>query len=188
MRNPSLAARALAKLVDGWSIYAHGEHLSGNLSLAGFDVINHGNFASVVQGLPNQVIKVFSLNDVGYQILLDEFIKNKSDHYPKIFSFTTSGNYGIVELEQLTHSTKTAVAISGYSDRVKSGSTVKSHRWGDDFKNSILGLDRIIKDNNKAKKAVNLHWDGHEDNIMFRGTIPVLCDVIFGEKNRATIN
>lgn len=182
MRNPSLAARALAKLVDGWSIYAHGEHLSGNLSLAGFDVVNHGNFASVVQGLPNQVIKVFSLNDVGYQILLEEFIQQTSDHYPKVYSFTTSGNYGIVELEQLTHNTKTAVAISNYSDRVKSGSKVKSHRWGDSFKESVLGLDRIIRHHNQKKQAVSLRWDGHEDNIMFRGTIPVLCDVIYGEK------
>lgn len=185
MRNPSLAARALAKLVDGWSIYSHGEHLSGNLSLAGFDIINHGNFASVVQGLPNQVIKVFSLNDIGYQILLDEFIKNDSDHYPSVYSFTTSGNYGIVELEQLTHSTKTAVAISNYSDRVKSGSSVKSHKWGEGLKDSILNLDKVIRTNNQKKKGVALNWDGHEDNIMFRGTIPVLCDVIFGER---TIN
>lgn len=182
MRNPSLAARALSKLVDGWSIYSHGEQLSGNLSLAGFDIINHGNFASVVQGLPNQVIKVFSLNDVGYQILLDEFIKHESDHYPTVFSYTTSGKYGIVEMEQLTHSTKTAVAISNYSDRLKSGSTVKAHKWGTGFKDSVLCLDHIIKINNQGKKAVTLHWDGHEDNIMFRGTIPVLCDVIFGEK------
>lgn len=183
MRNPSLPARALAKLVDGWSIYSHGEHLSGSLCLAGFDIVNHGNFASVVHGMPNQVIKVFSLNDLGYQVLLEEFTTGKSDHYPIIYSFTTSGNYGIVEMERLSHDTKTAVAISNYADRVKSISKVKSHRWGEDFKGSILTLDQVIKNYNSMKDhTIKLHWDGHEDNIMFRGTIPVLCDVIFGEK------
>lgn len=182
MRNPSLAARALAKLVDGWSIYGHGEHLSGHLSLAGFNVINHGNFASVVEGMPNQVIKIFGLNDVGYQHLLEEFTQHKTDHFPIVFSYTTSGNYGIVELENLVHNTKVAVAISNYADCLKSGSTVKSHKWGLDFKDAILHLDNSIKGYNKTNKAVHMHWDGHEDNIMFRGTIPVLCDVIFGEK------
>jgi hypothetical protein len=183
MRNPSLAARALAQLVDGWSIYSHGEHLSGHLSLAGFEVVNHGNFASVVNGLPNQVIKIFGLNDIGYQQLLHEFIHNKSDHYPAVYSFTTSGNYGIVEMEKLTHNTKTAVAISNYADRLKSGCSLKSHKWGITFKDAVLHLDMKSKEYNKTLKAVQLHWDGHEDNIMFRGTIPVLCDVFYGEKN-----
>jgi hypothetical protein len=182
MRNPSLAARALAQLVDGWSIYSHGEHLSGHLSLAGFEVVNHGNFASVVNGLPNQVIKIFGLNDIGYQQLLHEFIQNKSDHYPIVYSYTTSGNYGIVEMEKLTHSTKTAVAISNYTYRLIGGGSIKGHKWGNGFKDAVLHLDSYSKDYNKTPQAVKLHWDGHEDNIMFRGTIPVLCDVFFGER------
>lgn len=182
MRNPSLAARALAKLVDSWSIYSHGEHLSGHLSLAGFDVINHGNFSSVVDGMPNQVIKIFGLNDVGYQHLLSQFTSNDSDHFPTVYSYITSGNYGIVELEKLTHNTKVAVAISNYADRLKGGGVVKSHKWGSSFKDAVLHLDTSIKIYNRSSNPVVMHWDGHEDNIMFRGTIPVLCDVIFGEK------
>ncbi len=55
-----------------------------------------------------------------------------------------------------------------------------THKWGDEFRDCILGLNDSIKLYNvKAKKK--LAWDCHEDNIMFRGITPVLVDVVFGE-------
>lgn len=180
LRKPSLAVRAIAQLVDRWPSYAHGESLSGNLSLAGFNVLNEGNFASVVEGKPGQVIKLFNLKDLGYQYLIQYATTIESENLAAVHSFTKSGQYGIVELERLEHQTKMAVRISEYIDRCKFNHKAVTHKWGDAFRDSILNLDQAVKAHNiKTKKK--LTWDCHEDNIMFRGPTPVLVDVIFGE-------
>lgn len=173
---PSLAARALIKLVEHWPTYSHGSAMSGNLSLAGFNVLNQGNFSSVVEGIPGQVIKVFSLKDLGYQYLIDYAKTSNSDNLSVPFSFTTSGRYGVVELERLSHRTKEAVSISEYIDRCKHNPKSIKHRWGDNFRDLILNLNQSIQ-----MKSPSFTWDHHEDNIMFRGSTPVLADVIYGE-------
>lgn len=180
LSNPSLAARAVAQLIDCWPTYSHGEFVSGNLSLAGFNVLDHGNFASVIEGKPGQVIKVFSLTDIGYQFLLNYAVECKGDHLPKILSFSKSGRYGIVEMERLEHQVKSAVAIASYLDRVRTSKRMPNANWGITFQDSILDLNAAVKLYNKTSN-VKLTWDCHENNIMFRGTTPVLCDVIFGE-------
>lgn len=179
-QTPSLAARALAQLVSGWPTYAHGEHLTGNFNLAGFNVISHGNFSSVVEGLPGQVIKVFSLKDIGYQHLLEYAMSSKSEFLASTYSFTKSGNYGIVELERLSHKTKEAVSISEYIDKCKHNPKPIKHKWGDGFKELILKINSSIESHNVFNNP-RLTWDCHEDNIMFRGSIPVLVDVLYGE-------
>lgn len=184
-QKPSLAVRALVRLVEGWPSYAHGESISGNLSLAGFDVINQGNFSSVIDGMPGQVIKVFNLADIGYQHLLSYSAAVASCNLAKTFSFTKSGKYGIVELEKLDHKVKEAVSISEYIDRCKSNPKRIKHRWGDAFKDLILDINCSIEGHNQVN-ASKLAWDCHEDNIMFRGTTPVLVDVLYGE-NQALI-
>lgn len=180
MRTPSLAARALATLVEDWPTYTHGECMSKILSIAGFKVINHGNFSSVIEGKPGEVIKLFSLQDTGYQHLLDYSIQSKCEHMFRVFSITKSGKYGIVELEHLKHSDRKAISISNYIDRCKHDPKSIRHPWGDNFRDIILDLNQSIKKHN-IDHGSDLHWDNHEHNILFRGKTPVLADVIFGE-------
>lgn len=176
---PSLAARAVATMIGDWSVFRNGDYLSTNLNLAGFESVSHGNFAAVIKGMPGQVIKVFSLNDLGYQFLVDYALVNPNAHMPIIFSYSKSGNYGIVEMEELVHKTRTAVSISNYIDQVKS-KNVSKDAWGQSLRLTIIDLDHAIKDYN-IDNHVKLSWDHHEGNIMFRDKIPVLCDVVYGE-------
>lgn len=180
LKPPSLASRAISTLVKDWGVFRDGDFLSANLSLAGFDTISYGNFSSVIDGRPGQVIKIFNLNDIGYQMLIDLATTNSTTHLPEIVSYITSGHYGIVEMEKLNHNTKEAVAISNYIDRLTSGSRVK-HRWGDGFKEVIEMINSKITDHNLSSKENDITWDVHEQNIMFKDNIPVLSDVLFGE-------
>lgn len=178
---PSLAARAVATMIGDWAIFRDGDYLSTNLNLAGFEAVAHGSFGAVIKGLPGQVIKVFSLNDVGYQFLIDYIVQNPSVHLPIIFSYAKSGNYGIVEMEELEHRNKTAVSISNYIDLVKSKNEAKDN-WGYSFRLAIIDLDHAIKGYN-INNYTKLSWDHHEGNIMFRDKVPILSDVVFGEKH-----
>lgn len=180
---PSLAARAITQLVETWPIYSHGEYISGNLSIAGFNIVDNGCFASVVEGKPGQVIKVFSLQDIGYQHLLSYALKASSEHLPKLFSYTKSGQYGIVELERLAHKAKEAVALSNYIDRCHNDPEKVKHRWGSDLKDLILQINYSI-DLHNCNNDNQLSWDCHENNILFREKVPVLVDIVFGEIKR----
>lgn len=181
LSKPSLAARAIAQLVDGWPTFAHGESLSGNLSLAGFTVLNHGNFASVVEGKPGQVIKVFSLKDLGYQLFVDYILEHASVHHPVIHSFAKSGRYGIIELERLEHKVMPAIAVSNYLDRVRSQPLKIKPTWGLEFQEAVLNLNTAVKKHNTASK-MSVTWDCHEDNVMFRDQVPILSDVLYCEE------
>jgi hypothetical protein len=183
-QKPSLAARALSTLVDRWPLYSHGSYISGNLSLAGFSVLNNGNFSSVIEGMPGQVIKVFGLNDLGYQHMIQYTSSATSDNLVKVYSFTKSGQYGIVELESLQHRTREAVSISEYIDKCKHNPAKVKHRWGDHFRDLILDLNQSIQNFSTSQK-IKMTWDCHEDNIMFRGKIPVLIDVVYAEGQAA---
>lgn len=154
--------------------------MSGILALAGFNVINHGNFSSVVEGKPGEVIKLFNLQDIGYQHLLEYSDRTKCDNMFQVFSFTKSGNYGIVEMECLQHKDHEAVKISEYIDRCRNDPITTKHKWGEPFRDIILDLDQSIRQYN-VKNGSSLTWDNHEHNILFRGKVPVLVDVVYGE-------
>lgn len=179
---PSLAARALITMVEDLPVFRDGDRLAANLNLAGFKTIGTGVFAAVVEGRPGQVIKVFNRNDIGFQFLMNYSVEYPSIHLPKILSTTTSGKYGIVELERLEHKELTATRVSAYIDKVKCSDPPKGmvDTWGEEFRELILSLDYNVQKYNKAN-PIALTWDNHEGNILFNGKVPVLADVIFGE-------
>lgn len=179
---PSLAARALGTLVEDMPTFRDGDRLAANLNLAGFKTLGTGVFAAVVEGRPGEVIKVFNRSDIGFQFLMDYSAENSSIHLPKVISSTVSGRYSIVELERLDRKDIAASKVSEYIDRIKCSNPPKNliDHWGEEFRELILSLDYVIhKYNRNNPKA--LTWDNHEGNILFKGKIPVLADVVFGE-------
>lgn len=179
---PSLAARALSTLVEDMPTFRDGDRLAAHLNLAGFKTLGTGVFAAVVEGKPGEVIKVFNRSDIGFQFLMDYSAENASIHLPKVISTTTSGRYGIVELEKLERKDLAASRVSEYIDRLKCSNPPNGlvDHWGEELREVILSLDYVVQKFNRSNPKA-LTWDNHEGNILFKDKVPVLADVIFGD-------
>ena len=179
---PSLAARAISTLVREWASFRDGDYLATTLNLSGLNTVGYGSFSAIVEGNPNQVIKVFDQKDLGYKLMLETMITNDTPFLPMVYSYSTSGRYGIVEMERLTTNVKAAVRVSNIIDQIKSGSKVR-HTLGGEFVHLIKTIDgKLVQYNKDFPLGEEMTWDSHDGNIMFREKTPVLIDMLFCEE------
>lgn len=180
-QKPSLISRAIATLVRQWPSFRDGEYLANQIRSSGLNISSYGNFSALVEGSNNKIIKVFDLKDIGYRNMLDIIITHDSKFLPKVFSTSSSGRYGIVEMEKLISNTRSAVRIANYIDQMKSDIANKS-TLSDQFTDLILKLNQRKSEYN-SHHSNKITWDVHEGNIMFRDKTPVLIDMFFCEES-----
>lgn len=152
------------------------------LEEAGYEQLGKGSFANVFRkpGAP-YVLKLFDVADRGYKAFVNAAIKSNNPHFPKFVKGMVRINdkYVAIRMEPLKPASSEARINFQLVDRYIGGDITDDEIqmlediYGPAFTDALSIVMELIGSDSSFSE------DFHNDNIMFRGSVPVITDPIY---------
>jgi hypothetical protein len=151
---------------------------------AGYHRLGYGSFGAVYQKTPNQVVKLFTSDDVAYLAFIKMAKQSGNPHFPRFFGnpLRITDSYYAVKQEMLEENDFMTVGfISSYitalADEYEPNRELKQKIEAFDeeyprFKEACELIARMVKQDQ------NIVIDIHNANVMFRGVTLVFTDPV----------